>query len=451
MLDLLSIFGVLSAFLIGYQFPRKAGWGVILIAPLLGPATFTFVSSSFLPLTTYRIAFAITMGVILRNHNQHGIPLSSIFKSTLVKIVVVFSLFVILISLGDRSKNIIFTYIPNLILAFALCYILIRGEKDLQKLVKIFVWQGAIISVFIMLEYFTDFDINIILMKTIPGYDFSSLQSKHLLSEARIEGMTRAGITRAMGIDGNAVATSYRLTFLFPLALWYMIRRKGVINKLPVSLVLVAFFLLQTRASFVGIIISFIMLLVLLLISNTKSVTQKMRSILKPISLLVILGVVFVLIYPDAIKWSKYNYESFMSSFDSSSKEYIGGKISRIPRAIDLFLKKPFIGYLVSPYYSYSILMYYNDLPSPFIYLLSGGIILLIIFLLMVFFMPYSTFKLSKIRDLHLHQREFLIYACSAFVGGIVVVFSNRQEAHFLIMYMLYISIYKVFQFRQHS
>jgi len=62
--------------------------------------------------------------------------------------------------------------------------------------------------------------------------------------------------------------------------------------------------------------------------------------------------------------------------------------------------------------------------------------------------MPYSTFRLSKIRGLSSPQREFLIYACSAFVGGIVVVFSNWQEAHFLIMFMLYISIYKVYLYR---
>ena len=92
--------------------------------------------------------------------------------------------------------------------------------------------------------------------------------------------------------------------------------------------------------------------------------------------------------------------------------------------------------------------MRYNDLPSPLIYLLSGGIILFLTYLFMIFYMPYSVFSLSKIRGLSSSQREFLIYACSAFVGGIVVVFSNWQEAHFLIMYMLYISIFKIYKLR---
>jgi hypothetical protein len=450
MLDLLSIFGLISSFLVGYQFPRKAGWGVILIAPILGPATFTFVPSMLLPLTTYRVAFAITLGVILRNHDRHGIPLSSILlKSTFVKIVVVFSLFVILISLEDRLKNIIFTYIPTLILAFALCYILIRDEKDLKRLVKIFVWQAALISVFIMFEYFTDFDINILLRKTIPGYDFSTLQSKHLLSIEKIEGLTRSGIVRAMGIDGNAVSTAYRLAFLFPLALFYVVSDKLLLKpwrSLPLLSVVIGLYLLQTRAAFVGVFVSLLALVIGIALLKRVRIIRKLRILVLLAMLLIVPSFLVVLINPSIGKSAYTLLEKSLYPF-SRNELSIQPKLARIPVAIDYFMAKPFSGY-GSPQYAYFGVMSCRDLPSPVIYLLAGGISLCLIYLVMIFYMPYSVFRLSRRGGLNPDQRVFLTYAVAAFVGGVVVVFSNWQETHFMIMYMFYISIYKVYLYR---
>ena len=447
MLIILSILGISISFLIGYLSPRKAGWGVLLIAPILGPATFTFVPSSLFPLTTYRVAFAITLGVILRNHDQHGISLHSISKSTFVKIVAVFSLFVILISLEDRLKGIIFTYVPNLILAFTLCFILIRDEKDFQKMVKVFVWQGALIGVFIMLEYFTDFDINILLRKTIPGDALSSLQSKHLLSFERIEGLKRAGIVRAMGIDGNAVQTGFRLAFLFPVALFYAVYGKLLLKPwrgLPLLSVVIGLYLLYTRAAFVGVLVSLLSLVAGLALLKRHSIKRRLRLVVSLSMLLIISSLLVVFINPSV---GENLHTVFMESLVGSSNKNmysIEYKLARIPLAFHYFMAKPFLGY-GSPQYAYYSVMYSSDLPSPLIYLLAGGIPLCVIYLIMIFYMPYSVFTLSRREGLNSKQREFLTYACAAFVGGVVVVFSNWQEAHFMIMYMLYISIYKVY------
>jgi len=97
-----------------------------------------------------------------------------------------------------------------------------------------------------------------------------------------------------------------------------IIRRKGVINKLPVSIIIVAFFLLKTKAAFVGIIISFAVLLAMLLFSKSQSIIQKFRYLFKPILLLAILGIVFVLIYPSSINTGMNFYRTFISSFDYS-------------------------------------------------------------------------------------------------------------------------------------
>lgn len=440
MLDLLSIFGLILAFLVGYQFPRKAGWGVLLIAPVLGPATFTFVPSSLLPLTTYRVAFAITMGVILRNHDRHGIPLSSIFKSTFVKVVVVFSLFIILISLEDRLKNIMFTYIPKLILAFALCYILIRDEKDLQRLVKIFVWQAALICLFIVLEVYTDFDIGVILRKTIPGYDITQLQSKHFNFSIR------SGYFRATGLYGSGVSTGYALAFLFPLTLLYSIQGK-VLNKFPILLVIVGLVLMQPRAALVGIFVALLVLLMGIILLKGKKIIGKIKAVTKLALILIITCSFLVLFFPSIPeKASHVLAESIQYSSDDRDLT-MKGKIDRIPIAIDYFLERPFTGY-GSPQYAYSKVMRCQDLPAPLIYLLAGGIPLCLLYLIMIFYMPYSVFRLSRRKGLNSGQRVFLTYAVAAFVGGVVVVFSNRVEAHFMIMYMLYISIYKVYVYR---
>jgi len=432
----------------GYLFPRKAGWGVILIAPLLGPASFTFVPTSLLPLTTYRVAFAITLGVILRNHDRHGIPLSSILKSTFVKIVVVFSLFIILISLEDRLKNIIFTYIPNLILAFALCYILVRDEKDLQRLVKIFVWQCFLISVFIILDFLTDFNVNLLLRKTVPGYDLAmNLQSKQYSSAAQIVGLTRGGILRPMGIDGNAVQTGYRLSFLFPLTLFYAFSDKALLKpwcSLPLIANMIGLYLLYTRAAFVGVAVGFFTLLVGLVLLKGYRLTRKVQKLIKLSTLLLISMLIVGLFYPRITESLRIGLVESIADFSEKNKDSIKGKLDRIPVAIGHFKKHPFVGY-GSPQYAYYKVMSCQDLPSPFIYLLAGGIFLCLIYLVMIFYMPYSVFRLSRKTWLNPAQKEFLAYACAAFVGGVVVVFSNWSETHFMIMYMLYISIFKVY------
>ena len=60
---------------------------------------------------------------------------------------------------------------------------------------------------------------------------------------------------------------------------------------------------------------------------------------------------------------------------------------------------------------------------------------------------------LSKFEDismeLALTRRDILMFSGIAFLGSVICVFSNWQEEHFLIMYMLYISIYKVYLYRE--
>lgn len=434
MLDLCSITAVFFLFLLGYRFPRKAGWAALIIAPVLGPSNFTFVPSHFLNLTTYRVAFAVTMGVILNNHSNNEIKLSSIFKSKFVKIVTVFSLFVIVISLEDRLKNLVFTYVPNLIFAFALCFILIKDEKDLQKLVKIFVWHGAVIGALVIIEYFTDFNFNEIAKSTVPEYDMYQMVSKSYRLTIR------AGFYRCSGIDGNAVATGYRLVFLLPLTLWYATKGK-LWNLLPLFIVITSLIFLQTRAAFVGIAVSLTVYIFFLIFRG------KVRLLLRTGVAMLIILVSLMVIVPSSFDVVHSFIDKSLAPVYLDRGENVQAKIDRIPVAIDYFLKKPLSGY-GSPQYAYYVVMNTDDIPSPLVYLLAGGIPLCFLYLMLIAYMPYSALRLSMLKEFSMAQRDILMFSGIAFLGGVVCVFSNWQEQHFLIMYMLYISIYKVYLYR---
>lgn len=411
---------------------------MLFVVPILGPATFTLVSSTLLPLTIYRVAFAITVGVAVSRFNG-DLPRSAVFKSTLVKIVFFFALFVIIVSLGDRSKNLFFSYIPELVLAFLLCFVLIRDEEDLFKLGKIFVWQGALIGVFIILEYFTDFDISVFLRSTVPGYDLYDLQAKQYVYT------TRAGFFRASGIDGNAVQTGYRLAFLFPLTLWYASRsRKNLLYMIPLVCVSVGLIFLQTRAALGGILVGCLVLFFGFATMRKISIGSRLALFMK-LGVIAAIPILFVMIFSPTMLniatgfWQESVVPTLMGT-DIGTQS----KTARIPVAIDHFLEKPFWGH-GSPQYAYYVVMHTDDIPSLFIYLLSGGIFLGILFLVLIYYLPKSVLTLAKRGDFEIEQREFLLFSAAAFVAGVVVIFSNWQEAHFMIMYMLYISIYKVY------
>ena len=433
MLNIVSITAVFIFFMLGYKFPQKAGWAVLVIAPILGPSKFTFVPATLLNLTTNRVAFAVTLGVILSNHTRHGIPLSSIFKSHFVKIVTAFSLFVIIISLEDRLQNLVFTYVPDLIFVFALCFILIKNEKDLEKLVKIFAWQGFVIAALVVIEYFTNFNFNEIAKHTIGDADLYQTGFKNYRN------MQRAGFYRCSGIDSHPVQTAYRLTFLFPLALWYATRGGKLWRMLPLSLVTFSFIFLQTRTVFVGISVSLIVFIFL---------SRKIRIFFK-IGVLLLTTVVSLMVFvPSSLDVLDSFIEKSIKPIYLTRGDSIDHKTLRIPVAINYFLRKPFTGY-GSPQYVYYVIMDTDDLPSPLIYLLAGGIPLCIIYFMLIAYMPYSILKLSMYKKFSNAQRDILMFSGVAFLGGVVCIFSNWQERHFLVMYMLYISIYKVFLYEK--
>jgi len=443
LLSFMAILGMLISFVLGFYYYRKAGWIIVGIMPILAPATFTFIPSNLLPLTMDRVAFAVTLGMILRNYNRKEIPLRAILRGRFVKILSIFSLFVIVISLHDRFENIFFTYIPRIVVGLVLCYILIRDGKDLNRLVTIFVVQAVLISVFILLEYYTSINVLVWLRKSIPGADLYSIQTKEYNE------IFRAGFYRAAGIDGNSVQTGYRLVFLIPLVLWFAIIRKKV-GIIMLGVLALAFVLLQTRAAFVGVSVSMMALTMNFFLLRGVHLIRVIKIMSGMIVSLITMLIILLLVAPQLTNVLGSFYNKSLAPVFQSRGDIVRYKIDRLPIALNYIYEEPLKGH-GSPWYAYYYVMKTHDVPSPVIYALAGGIPLVTIYLAMIFYMPYSIFKLSRMPKLHTNDRIFLCFAFASFVGGITVVFSNWCEQHFMIMYMLYISIYKVYLYKRKS
>ena len=439
MADLISISFVILFFLLGLNFPKKAGWTALFIGPLLGPTSLTVAGSTFLPLTVYRIVFAITIGLLISRYGRNY-PISRIFKSNFVKILFLFALMVLMVSFQDRAKNMVFSFIPNIFCAITLCFILINDRDDLMRFIKIFVIHASIISLFILVEFYSDFNLTFFLQQSVPGVEADELG----VTSKVLNPQDRSGLYRPGGLDGNAAATGFRLVVLFPIALWYIVRG-NIISILPSLLTLIAIVHLQTRASWLAIGVS-ILFLCLVFFQNYERKLKKIMFI--GLLFFTFSLALFFLIQPKYFHLIKlYMSTTLISSFDLTSNNSFAEKWDRLPFAFNIIFSKPLFGYMVSRYYAEGYMFFGLDLPSPLVYMISGGIVLTSIYLLHLFFMPISMYAMSKRSKYHINEKLFLLFAASGLFAGIFCVFTNYQETHLLIMYMIYISCYKVYNF----
>jgi len=428
-MDAISIIIQLSFFFWGYINPKKAGWAMLFLFPLLYPANFVIIPADILLLNIDRVAFAVAIGIHLRYKEK--IKIKYLFKDSFIVTFILFSLFIVLVSLDDRLINILFSYLPNIYLSLILGFTLIKSQKDIERLLKIFMSHAALFSTFIILESFTDLNINILARELNPN--FYELNYKLDL---------RSGYFRASGFDGNAVQTAYRLSFLFPLVLWFTTNsRKNLLKILPISLVLISFILLQSRAGFIGLFIAIIFLL--LQLAKTKSV-----NIIRTFKLLLIFIIagLIVLFFIPTVGQIFFSFLDYLQS--GQSYQQVEMKTDRIPQAISYFFQNPFAGY-GSPQFVYYKVMMTDDIPSPLIYLLSGGILLLLLFLLWVILMPLNMLQISKKKIINSRESEMFVFIAAAFIGGLIPLFSNWQERHIPAMLILFSASLKYFYVRK--
>ena len=411
--------------LVGYYFSNRAGWPVLIIACLLGPTALTLVGGSLLPLTIYRIAFAITIGITLVNLKV-GLRTTIFKRSIFIKSLFLFVIIIAILSIPDRSKNIFFSFLPIHYFAIMMPIFIIKDLRSVRKLLVSFAWLSAIIGFSPILEFFTPYDLSAIIERSIPGMDILDIGVR---GKDSLDPMMRGGFFRPRGLWGNSVITGYALSFLFPITLWYAIskRTNQLIKYFPMVLSIGGILILQSRAVFVAILFS--LLILLFLFFKTLRFPQINFSFIK-IILYFISGLIIILIInPEIVSFLKtyFNYLILSSQIGSGANELgLGGKIDRIPMALSFFYESPLWGQLVSPYYVAVTLMKGMDINSPLTYMISGGLFLASLHLFVIFYMPYKTMKYFNYFSNSSIDQEYkliLLYSFVAFCSGIIVIF----------------------------
>jgi len=249
----------------------------------------------------------------------------------------------------------------------------------------------------------------------------------------------RGEIGRVAGFDGNAVQSGYRLSFLLPLLIWYMnVVKNSFLRYIPILIGISALLLLMTRGAIVGSIASCLFLFYFL-IKVRKSILIKLISATR---ILLTSSMVLVILYVSFPQSNKIITNYFAYNYSKKNEKDMEDRLYWIEDALQKAMEKPLLGY-GSPQYAYNKVMNTLDVPAPLIYLLSGGILLLIIFMIWIYLMPAYMIKFSKSHFLKMKDNIIYIYLGAAFVGGIVPFFSNWQEQHVLVMIMLFSAAYK--------
>jgi len=424
----LALVGILMAFYASYMWPRESGWLLVLVFPLLGPAEFTFVPAESFPLTIQRLCLFASFGMFFSPHVKSNLM---IFKSNLVRLVLLFLLILSISSIRDFNQTFFFNFIPRWIFPLFLAFFLIESEKDLDKVLKIFVIHALMISGFSILEFFTDFNIHNILAESVPQYDFDYQVSKE-------NPYLRFGIYRSSGIDGNSVMTGYRLAFYFPLLLFYCKKWPYVLRVAGLVVFFVGLVFLQSRAATAIIVLTG----VFIFLKGAKDVRVFVMRLFSVLFSATILLLTVYWVFPDIFTI----YEAYTELAVAGDQESISsdGRFVWMAEAFHLFLQNPFFGY-GSPQHVYLELMETKDIPSYLTYFLAGGIIGGGLFLYIMYYMIRQVYRIHLLQDESNYQKEFLFYATLGIAGAFLPTFLNWQENHFTIMLFLYVAVYKVY------
>jgi hypothetical protein len=288
--------------------------------------------------------------------------------------------------------------------------------------------------------------INLEIQKTVT---YESVVYDRALFADTEELSLRGGFKRVSGLAGNAVDTGYLLALYFPLSLWFLSQNK-LINAIPFAFISAGIILLQTRAAFIAIFMSIIILLYKMLSQGLKDYRIFRFFNIRFIFISVLLIILLFTTFPQLI--------SILTVLTGGAFSEEGGygvitKLSRIPIAYNHFINNPF-GY-GSPQHAYRVVMLTHDVPAPAIYYLSGGIILGTIYLLMLWTLQSAVFNVVKKSYFEYKEKLFLITIGCGMISSIVVLFSNWREKHLFTAFILHIAVYKIYYlipwFKQNS
>jgi hypothetical protein len=429
-MEALSILFIFFSFFLGYHKTSQALWISVILYPLLNPANFAIIPSSILYLNIDRIVFAILLGVYFRKRGTLNWKI--LWKNSFIKIFLVFSLYLILISLEDRLKQIFFTDIPNLFIMILLGYTFVRTEENYKALIKILSWQSAFFGVVVLFDYFNILNLSLVVRQLSPTFneDFAQI------------GIVRAGVSRVAGWDGNSIPSAQRIAVLVPIILLnirFNSRENPIFKYLPFFLSILSIVLLMSRSVYIAFVSSILFLIYFSSKIIEKNVLKKFLVGLRTSILALIIITSVYMLSPDInmVVNKMYDY-----SFSNEAEKDIQGRQDRIPYAFEKFLDKPITGY-GSPQYTYYKIMNTDDLPLFVLYLLSGGIPLFILLILWWYRMPFYFLKFSKFSFLSKNDKYIIVYVSSAFVAGLIPMLSNWNIKPLGLMFIIWGATYK--------
>jgi hypothetical protein len=424
---------VIGLIVFGYKNPIKASWLILFWVPLLGPGGFYFGVNTIFPLNAYRLGIFLLIGILVRKKASIS---NLIYRNKYTHIILAYFFIIFVLQVRHYPVPTLFTLLPFYAIAVLLPFVLLREYNDIYKMINVFVYQAVIISSFVIIEYYTTFSLPAFI-RELSGLSIDNIQTKGGRE------LYRAGYYRVAGLHGNSVQTAYHLVFLFPLAVLSLYLKVSVKGLMILILIIFSIILLQTRASLVALTIV-TLLCVVYIVFNQKyhlSVIKKIK-IFSVMSILVIVAMLNNELYEMSRSIISTLYYSVFSDKGggNSADLSILLKIDRIPLALRMFYNSPIYGHLASPRYAYYVLMKTADVPSVFLHLLGGGILLTGIYLLMIVRTITGLSQGMKKQITHM-ERNIIVFSSIAIFGGFIVTASNWAEEHYLSIFILYISV----------
>lgn len=425
-LGLISLFICIISIIIGFVKPKTTAYFVLITTPILSPGRLVLVPSTTLPLEYVIFAFSLSLGISLSPSFRNLIKRIS-FKEFRWVLVVVFMLTLLIISSNvENIPTVLFLDLTTYFVGIIIPFYLVKNYSDLELLIKILVIQGALVGIFALLAYLDIFRITYWLRLTVPDYNLDIIRD-----------VERVGMKRIHGLDGSASQTASRLAFLFFISLWLSVKKNRLRYYLPLLLIIVGITLLQTRAAFVAVFIGFIYLFFVL--SQKRLLSTKFIWVIIVSSFLLVVMLTFIPFLRDMLITFVGDY--LLPSLTTQNKS-IDVKVERIPIAFDYALNNLYFGY-GSREYVYYVIMRTQDLPTPLIYLLSGGIFLMTSLLIVYIFPIYKVWRSKNLNYLNKEQKRLMIYISAALLAGFLMTLSNWLETHRMIMVMTFIGAIK--------
>ena len=263
LLNIISLFTFFSLIVFGLVLPRKMGWLMVFLTPLLAPLGVILVPSNFFPINMVRMAAAVTIGVVIRFGLNKSKPL---YSSRFIKYLIFFSIILFVVSFNDRLMPFISNYLTGLIFSVFLCYYIVENEKDLKRLIYIFLAHALIMSIYTIIEF---------LFKDLPNisqwvHDYYGIYEDKFEVVYSIRNLFR----RVNGWCGNSVHSSYILITILPLALWLSMKRK-MSGLILFGIIIIGLTLLQSRTTIICYLIVVIYFINNLLIKRKIITTNK--------------------------------------------------------------------------------------------------------------------------------------------------------------------------------